>query len=125
MICSASRSFTATIWKFLTQYPYEPVNNICVFWPISIAHFRDAMSNFPRFRTNPSYSMGRSVNISKVSSANGPKHTYIVDRFIGVLCKEFPDYSCETTTRRTKYTYDNLLQSFLKLCFCQTTHVCS
>ena len=41
MICSVSLSFTATIWRFPTQYPYEPVNNICVLRPISITHFQD------------------------------------------------------------------------------------
>ena len=73
------------------------------------------MSNFPRFRTNPSYSMGRSVNISKVSSANGPKLTYIVDRFIGVLCKDFPDYSCETTTCRTNHGFRTKVSRELRL----------
>ena len=116
MICSASHSFTATIWKFLTQYPYEPVNNtyVCMLGPLT---FRDVNAT-PHTLTRVGYGELVVHSISKVSNANGLKHTYrvyIVDRFIGVLCKEFPDCSCETATYRTNHAFRTKVSRKLRL----------
>ena len=58
--------------------------------------------------------MGHCINISKESSANGQKY---IDRFIGVLCKESPDYSCETTDLQNKSRHLNQGFSRIKAFF--------
>ena len=115
MICSVSHSSIATIWKFLTQYPYEPVNNICVFQPIGIAHFQDVNATPHTLTGIGPEAWGVFHSISKVSNVNGPKHTYIVDRFIGVLCKEFQDCSCETMTYITNHGFQTKVSCELRL----------
>ena len=75
VICSASRSFTAIIWKFLTQYPYEPVNNIRMFWHIRTAHFRDVNATPHTITGIGPETWEDAHSISKMSNANGPKHT--------------------------------------------------
>ena len=81
------------------------LSTICVFWPIRTAHFRDVNATPHTITGIGPETWEIAHSISKMSNANGPKHTYIVDRFIGVLCKEFPDCSCETTTCRTNHGF--------------------
>jgi len=42
---SASRNPLTTAWRFLTQCPYGPVNNICVLWPSYTPCDRNAINN--------------------------------------------------------------------------------